>query len=222
MTITIGFISNKGGTGKSTLSRALARELVVAGQKVLFADMDYQHQTALKWSQQRNGNLILPRIDIASFKNISDLLPYKRGDSFIIVDGPSRDLSSTIEIAKFADLNIQPCGPTRDDLEPAMHMFHTLLSERVDYKKCAFALFRSSSKGQEEEARNYLMTEFEHPISSEKFHYHVLNGSLPNKVEYASSLDEGKTVTETSSENSNDEAAILIKDIVQWMIVANA
>jgi len=38
----VGFVSQKGGVGKSTLSRALATSTAAAGTKVTIADLDIQ------------------------------------------------------------------------------------------------------------------------------------------------------------------------------------
>ncbi len=53
MTMIIGVISQKGGVGKSTLSRALAREAAVGGLRVKLADLDTQQGTSSDWHRRR-------------------------------------------------------------------------------------------------------------------------------------------------------------------------
>jgi cellulose biosynthesis protein BcsQ len=45
MATIIALVSQKGGVGKSTLARALAREAAVSGLKVKLADLDTQQGT---------------------------------------------------------------------------------------------------------------------------------------------------------------------------------
>ncbi|CAG8702085.1 3051_t:CDS:2, partial [Ambispora gerdemannii] len=80
----------KGGVGKSTLSRALATEASKEKMKVLLADCDPQQATSYNWNKLR-------------------------GDKKIV----TRTSKSTLEIARQADLIIQPTGPSVDDCEPA-------------------------------------------------------------------------------------------------------
>ncbi len=49
MTMIIAFVSQKGGVGKSTLARAVAREAAYGGLKVKIADLDTQQGTSVDW-----------------------------------------------------------------------------------------------------------------------------------------------------------------------------
>ena len=53
MTTIIAFVSQKGGVGKSTLSRALAREATHGGMKTKIADLDTQQATTIDWHRTR-------------------------------------------------------------------------------------------------------------------------------------------------------------------------
>jgi chromosome partitioning protein len=53
MTICISFISQKGGVGKSTLARALAREANEQKLTVKVADLDTQQGTIVNWHRRR-------------------------------------------------------------------------------------------------------------------------------------------------------------------------
>ena len=46
MAVTIGMVSQKGGVGKSTLSRLVAREYALAGWNVKIADLDVSQGTS--------------------------------------------------------------------------------------------------------------------------------------------------------------------------------
>ena len=49
MVAVIAFVSQKGGVGKSTLARALAREAAASGLKVKVADLDPEQATIVDW-----------------------------------------------------------------------------------------------------------------------------------------------------------------------------
>ncbi|MBD4961076.1 AAA family ATPase, partial [Xanthomonas citri pv. citri] len=53
MAAVVAFISQKGGVGKSTLSRALAREAAAGGLRVKIADLDTQQGTSIDWHRLR-------------------------------------------------------------------------------------------------------------------------------------------------------------------------
>jgi Mrp family chromosome partitioning ATPase len=51
MTLMIGMVSQKGGVGKSTMSRLVAREYAAAGWEVKIADLDVSQGTSLNFSR---------------------------------------------------------------------------------------------------------------------------------------------------------------------------
>ena len=53
MTTIVAFVSQKGGVGKSTLARALAREAAMSGLKTKIADLDTQQGTSVDWHRTR-------------------------------------------------------------------------------------------------------------------------------------------------------------------------
>ena len=53
MALQIGAISQKGGVGKSSIARLIAREYAVAGWDVKIADLDIAQATSTNWKQRR-------------------------------------------------------------------------------------------------------------------------------------------------------------------------
>lgn len=49
----VGFISQKGGVGKSTKAIALAREASACGIKTKLADLDLEQATSAEWHRRR-------------------------------------------------------------------------------------------------------------------------------------------------------------------------
>ena len=50
MAFIISLVSQKGGVGKSTLARLIAREAAIGGLDVKIADLDTQQRTCTNWA----------------------------------------------------------------------------------------------------------------------------------------------------------------------------
>ena len=66
MAVTMSFVSQKGGVGKSTLARSVAVEAAKAGVDVVIADLDIQQGTIQEWAKLRYANGIEPAIKVKS------------------------------------------------------------------------------------------------------------------------------------------------------------
>ena len=130
MPTVVAFISQKGGVGKSTLARALAREAAAGGLGVKIADLDTQQGTSVDWHRQRLDGAIEPTVAVEAFKTASQALSVANAYDLLIVDGPARTSRATLEIAGVADLVVQPTGASADDLRPAIREFHALAAGR--------------------------------------------------------------------------------------------
>jgi chromosome partitioning protein len=201
---TIAFVSQKGGVGKSALARSLAVEASRAGISVKIADLDTQQKTAVDWNGRRLEAGIEPVVEVQMFGTAAQAIQAASDFDLLIIDGPARFSKATAEIAKAADLVVQPTGGTLDDMLPGVREFHALLKAGVPAKRLAFALTKVPSDVIEREAREYL----------EAAGYAVLGGSLLFKAAYGKALDVGRAVTETSYVTLNDQALTLINALV--------
>lgn len=204
MSTIIGFISQKGGVGKTTLARALSREAAANGLRVKIADLDIQQSTALNWQRRRLEAEIEPRISVESFKTARQALESAKGFDLLIIDGPARTSAATLEIAKTADLIIQPTGASLDDLEPAILTFHELVKAKIPREKLLFALNRVGTEAERKECQRYI----------EEARYHMLTGCLFERPAYRQAQNLGYSVTETKYKNLNTSADSLIQELV--------
>src|SRR5437588_724414 len=62
MATVLGLISQKGGVGKSTLARLVAREYAAAGWNVKIADLDVSQGTSFNWQARRLQRAIEPAV----------------------------------------------------------------------------------------------------------------------------------------------------------------
>ena len=138
MTTVIAFVSQKGGVGKSTLSRALAREASASGMKVKIADLDTQQATCIDWNRIRLKKDIHPIIGTEMFGNADQALKAAIQYELFIIDAPARTSSGTLEIARIANLVVQPSGPSGDDLRPAVKEFHALVKAGIRQEETCF------------------------------------------------------------------------------------
>lgn len=197
MTI-IAFISQKGGVGKSTLAQALA----VAAQKkkfrVLLADCDSQQGTSHEWAK------ITGKIDCKLFKQVKDVWPYAKQYDLIIIDAPARTSQGTLEIAKRADLLIQPTGASRADLVPAVKEFNALVKAGINKKKLLFVPMRLSNQNEAQVIQEYL----------KKTGYNCSLFFVMEKASYKQIQNEGKTIMEVSYKNLRKQAQELVKSLL--------
>jgi chromosome partitioning protein len=204
----IAFISQKGGVGKSTLSRALAREVANNGMSVKIADLDVQQGTSVEWQRLRLKNNIIPAIKAELFLTAKQVLEMKEYYDLVIIDGPARTSKATLEIAKVADLIVQPTGASVDDLRPAVKEFHALVKAGIDKNKLAFALNRIGTISEEQEVRNYL-----HEAG-----YQVVLGCLYEKPAYRKAQNMGGAITETRYANLNNKADEVMQNLIDRMV----
>jgi chromosome partitioning protein len=211
MTTIIAFVSQKGGVGKSTLARALAREAAHDGLKVKIADLDTQQGTSVDWNRTRLHAGFEPAVAVEAFATAAQALKIAGQYDLLIIDGPARTSTGTLDIAKVADLVVQPSGASVDDLKPAVREFHALSQAGIAKEKLVFALNRIGTAVEETEARAYI----------EEAGYTVLDGYLPERPAYRKAQNTGRAVTETSFRNLNSKADALIQALIDRVGNAN-
>jgi chromosome partitioning protein len=114
---TVAVISQKGGSGKSTLSIHLATEAARAGGKALLIDLDPQGN-AVRWAARR-GEELPPDVSAESPASIESVLINAVRDGYDIVffdTAPNADRTA-LHAAKAADLVLIPCRPSQFDIE---------------------------------------------------------------------------------------------------------
>jgi chromosome partitioning protein len=204
MTTIIAFVSQKGGVGKSTLSRALAREASQNGLTTKIADLDTQQGTSVDWGRIRLNEGLRPAVAVEAFSTAAQAIKIAKQYDLLIIDGPARASTGTLEIAKVANLVVQPSGPSNDDLRPAVREFHALVKAGIPSNKLVFALNRVGTESEEDAARAYI----------KDAGYTVLKGALLERPAYRQAQNAGHSVTETSYRNLNKRADALIQALI--------
>jgi chromosome partitioning protein len=205
MTLKIGALSQKGGVGKSTISRTLAVEYSRAGFDVLVADMDVSQGTSFNWNSTRMKNEIEPYVAIQQFQGTNHVLKNEGKYDVIIFDGQPTSSRQTEQIAQISDLILLPTGAGKDDLDPQIKLAHEFVKKGISKDRILFFLSRArASERESKEAVDYLkMTG-----------YNVLDNSIEDKTGYGDALDNGKSLTETRFKALNEKAEYVIQLIV--------
>ncbi len=204
MSSVIAFVSQKGGVGKSTLARALAREGAAGGLRVKLADLDTQQGTSVDWHRARMDAGIEPAISAEAYKTAAQALAVANQFDILILDGPARTSQATLDIARASNLVVQPTGASLDDLRPAVREFHALVKAGVPRERLTFALNRIGTDAEEADARAYLA----------EAGYAVLAGCLVERPAYRKAQNGGYSVTETRYAALNTRADVLIQSLI--------
>ncbi|CNF38310.1 ParA family protein [Yersinia enterocolitica] len=200
----VAFVSQKGGVGKSSKARALAREATKGGIKTKLADLDTEQATSSDWHRRRLAAGYEPAASVELFSTAAQALAAAENFELLIIDGPARASKGTTEIAKVADLIVQPTGASLDDLIPAVKVFHGLVKEGIPKTKLVFALSRIGTDAEESEARNYL----------KEAGYEILDGCIFEQTAYRQAQNAGLSVTETRYKGLNARADELIQSLI--------
>jgi chromosome partitioning protein len=204
MAIVIGIVSQKGGVGKSTMARLIAREFAAQAWKVKIGDLDISQATSYHWRSRRLQHAIEPDISIEQYGRVDQALKGADQYDVLVLDGAPHATRATEQIAKASDLLILPTGLAVDDLQPGVRLAHDLATH-LPRQKIVFALCRVGNSTPEIlEARHYLT----------EAGYAVLAGELPEQVAYRRASDEGRAATETRYPSLNRRAEVLAQSIV--------
>jgi chromosome partitioning protein len=186
--VIVAFVSQKGGTGKSTLARALGAVVAHAGLKVKIADLDPEQETVVYWEKLRDESRAEPPITVEGFATAAEAIESAEEDELLIIDAPAHANRGTLEVAQAATLVAQPTGAGVDDLRPAVLLFHELVQAGIPKERLVMALCRILSQGEEDAARAYLKAAG----------YAALPGCIPERSAYREAHNRGRAVTETT------------------------
>lgn len=205
MTYIIGFVSQKGGVGKSTLARLIAREAAAGGLAVKIGDLDTQQTTTTMWAARRSEAGIRPDIRAEAYADLRTALEDARAFDVFLIDGAPHSSRETLAISEAADFVVIPTSQSLDDLYPSVMLAHEMVKRGVRRDKIAFALCKvTDSETEIREARGYL----------QQAGYAVLEGEVPYRTAFSKALDQGKAITETPFKTLSSRAEALAQSII--------
>lgn len=188
----ISILNQKGGTGKTTLAVNIAREYTKRSFSTLLIDSDSQG-SALRWHEESGGELIdLTCLPVTTLDK--DVIKFKDRYQRIIIDGIPRVSPLTVCAIKAADIVLIPVQPSPYDVWATEDLVR-LVKERIEMTdgklKAAFVVSRKIKGTLLEKEIIDQLNYFELPS--------FRNGTY-QRIEYAKSVQEGRTVCEQETE----------------------
>ena len=112
---TIAFVTQKGGSGKSTIASSLAIAAAEVGERVFIVDMDPQ-ASLVKWAKVRGDQDVgVEHVDAAKLKAALAALE-KSGMTLVVIDTPAGRSAASEAAVKQCDLVVIPSRPNAFDL----------------------------------------------------------------------------------------------------------
>jgi chromosome partitioning protein len=197
----IVFASQKGGSGKTTLTGHLAVQAGLAGYgPVGLIDTDPQGSLSGWWKQR---NEPFPSLIQSTAEEIDDDLIALRdqGHQLVMVDTPPSATAAISEIVRVADLVVVPCRPSPHDLRAVGATVDIV--ERWN-KPLVFAVNSATRRAR-------ITAEAAIALSQ---HGTVAPGCLHHRVDFAASMIDGRTVVEAAPESASAKEVAGLWDYV--------
>ena len=209
MSVVISVLNQKGGSGKTTLATNVAIGLSREGGKVLLVDTDPQG-SARDWRAAWDNNPV-PVIGLDRPTLAKDLLTVGKGYDVVIVDGAPQLREMAAAAIKASHAVLIPVQPSPYDIWATADLVELIRArqEVTDGKlQASFIVSRAIqntrlSKDVFEALSHYSMSVFQSLTSQ--------------RVAYATSASEGRTVFDTDDTKAQHEIHSIIKELMQWV-----
>ena len=201
---TIALVTQKGGSGKTTVAASLAVAATEAGETVIALDLDPQG-SLLAWGNDREADTpAVDQLDNERLSRLPDLLDSleKAGMTLVILDCPGIASTASNLAMKAADLCLLPARPTLMDIRASKATVQTLMGLARPF---AFVLNqcppqRNSGRASDAAEGLHLMGSLAAPM-------------LGYRADYQDAMAAGKGVTEYAPQG---KAAEEIRQLWAW------
>lgn len=202
----IAIASQKGGSGKSTISIHLGTLAAQNGIKTLIADMDEHSQTTTEWGKDRGKTT--PLVAKVPLNKLLGMLKQakEKGFQLAILDLPPYVDTFVQEVTKRADLTIVPTRPFFPDMRTLPRVLKQIHPPYfVLFNACPVG--KNSMEGSKTlEARRIL----------NKNKIPVCTYSISQRVAFTDALNGGESVNEFDPKS---KAAMEIRNLLKWVNV---
>jgi chromosome partitioning protein len=195
------FLSQKGGSGKTTLVVHTAVAATEAGLKVLVVDTDPQ-QSATVWSNARIADV--PMVATVAGADLERVLTAARaeGIDLAIIDTAPHAAPDAARIARTADLVLIPCRPTAFDLAAAEQAARIVKAAKAP---AAFVLSACPVRAPEVGETRKALSDYGLPVAPPE---------ISERRAFSRAIASGRAVTEFESDG---RAADEIRNLWEWI-----
>jgi len=132
--VIIAVVSQKGGTGKTTVATNLAACYAAQGREVMLVDADPQH-SALDWKADRPPTLpVIHALHLPEKNLFQEVQHLRQKYALVIIDGGGRITATARAAVAAADFLIIPTLPSKFDLLSTESFIQTVIHEVQTYK----------------------------------------------------------------------------------------
>lgn len=204
---TLAFLSQKGGSGKTTLAVHAAVAARERGRRVLLLDTDPQ-RSAAGWRDARAEQTGQPGdalfVRASSVANLGRIMAEAeaQGVEVLMVDTAPRADTDTTLVARRADLVLIPCRPTAFDLK-AVSAAMAIVTKA--HARAAFVLSDCTARAREIEEVRHALADYGFPVAP---------GEITRRMAFARAVSTGQAVTEFDPKS---RAADEIRGLWNWL-----
>ena len=197
---TLAFLSQKGGSGKTTLAVHTAVAAQEKRERVVIVDTDMQ-QSATTWKKTRADQT--PALVTVSPILLPDVMKAARHDAMTlcIIDTAPHAAPDAARVVAFADLVVIPCRPTAFDLAAAGAAVQIVRAANVS---AVFLLSACPFRAPEIAETRAVLADFGLPVAPIE---------ITDRRAFARAVATGRAVTEFDAEG---KAAQEIRSLWQW------
>ena len=198
---TLAFLSQKGGSGKTTLAVHAAVAAIEAGERVVVVDTDIQ-RSATTWSEARSAQT--PVVATAAAADLDAVMTAARHDAMTlcIVDTAPHAAPDAARIACAVDLVIIPCRPTAFDLAAAGSAIEIVKAARA---RAVFVLSACPFRSPEISETRAVLESYGFPVAPPE---------ITDRRAFARAVATGRAVTEFETDG---KAAQEIRILWNWL-----
>jgi chromosome partitioning protein len=199
----LAIVSQKGGTGKSTLAFSLAVAAEEQGIRTSIIDMDPQGTTK-KWYGRREADGS-PEVNALNATQLESAMPLlrKQGIQLVIIDTPGADTPGGTAAIQVADLCLIPARPSVADIEasaPTVSAIHRL------GKPFSYVLNQCPPGRSIRTMDAFRVLQLTGAVASTP---------LAMRADHMDALATGQGVTER---DTNSKAAVEIRELLEWTL----
>lgn len=206
---TISLISQKGGSGKTTLATSLATEGCIQGLKTLLIDLDPQG-SSYKWGKRRA--VPTPTVMAGQAVALDQILEGAKEQAvdLVIIDTAPHSVKDARKACEVSDLVLIPCRPSIHDLDA----IEDTLSIAELTKATAFVILNAvhpNAPKQYEDVKNALEMAYD-PIRVLASFY------ISSRSEFVHSASDGLTANESEPEGKASQEIKILFEMLDGLI----